>query len=93
LSETIFSNSHFKYVVEDINNNNIKFDCYIGVKPDSPNQYEFKISKCKFDGALMNRVEISKNTKIEEVTLKQQVYANLNFVIVNFLKLILLAKL
>ena len=66
LSETIFSNSHFKYVVEDINNNNIKFDCYIGVKPDSPNQYEFKISKCKFDGALMNRVEISKNTKIEE---------------------------
>ena len=66
MSETIFSNSHFKYVVEDINNNNIKFDCYIGVKPDSPNQYEFKISKCKFDGALMNRVEISKNTKIEE---------------------------
>jgi uncharacterized protein YjbI with pentapeptide repeats len=62
-SETIFSHSKFKAFRIQANES---IDCYIGVKPDSPSQCEFKISKCKFDGALMNRVEISEQTKVEE---------------------------
>ena len=72
-SETIFSHSKFKAFRTQVDKNNKQndknnesIDCYIGVKPDSPSQCKFKISKCKFDGALMNRVEISENTTIEE---------------------------
>ena len=77
LSETIFSHSQFRAfgTKSDKNNkhngnNDELINCYIGVKPDFPSKVEKShnatINKCKFDGALMDFIEISENIKIIE---------------------------
>ncbi|MGD1806926.1 pentapeptide repeat-containing protein [Dapis sp. BLCC M126] len=76
-SEIIFSHSQFKAFGTQIDknkkqndNNDELINCYIGVKPNFPSKEEkahnATISKCKFDGALMDFIEISEKTKIED---------------------------
>lgn len=100
LSNTIFSHSQFKAfgTQADKNkkpndNNNELINCYIGVKPGFSSQeektYNATISKCKFDGALMDLIEISENTMIiesnfEATSLYKSKLRNCKFIQTNF---------
>lgn len=99
-SETIFSNSQFKAFGTQVDknkkqndNNNELINCYIGVKTDSASKEEKAhnaiIRKCKFDGALMDFIEISEKTKIEEsnfeaTSLRKSKLRNCEFVKTDF---------
>lgn len=99
-SETIFSDSQFKVFRTQVDknkkqndNNDELINCYIGVKLDSPikegKTHNPTISKCQFNGALMNLIDISENTIIEEsnfegTSLRKSKIRNCKFVKTNF---------
>ncbi|NEP80505.1 MAG: pentapeptide repeat-containing protein, partial [Okeania sp. SIO3B3] len=100
LSNTIFSYSQFKAFgtqtdknKKQNDSNNELINCYIGVKPGFSSQekktYNTTISKCKFDGALMDLIEISENTTIiesnfEATSLYKSKLRNCKFIQTNF---------